>query len=76
MPRNAESSATKLLKLAQGLSREDLLLGIDIFKHQVSHAKQTDRSQASASRSESPKGRGRRRATSPDAPTDSSVVVG
>ena len=79
MPRQTESTVSKLLTIAKDLTTDELVMAIDIFKHTVKENRRyydgsPDRSKASASRTESPKGRGRRRATSQTDTTVPAVV--
>ena len=76
MPRQTESTITKLLTLADQLTPNELLTAIDILKYRYKHWPNRPDREASASRSESPKGRGRRRATSQTGQTDPAAVVG
>ena len=80
MSRQIESPISKILKLADEMTLDQIYAAVDILRHRyIQVSKRAGRpvagsEEASASRSESPKGRGRRRATSPEVQTDPAVV--
>ena len=78
MARPIESLISKVLKLADEMTLDQIYAAVDILRHKYvqlsKRAGQPVIGEASASRSESPKGRGRRRATSQTDTTVPTVV--